>query len=224
MPSPSLSPLLSNLQLVGSGEDECGGEEVVQCWMAALNTKVLDEAGMVLPGGEEMLVEARQGHTIIYIGDNTSRAVLTHRGGKLYGTVSLRSEQFRLGCKGEGKVLWSMLDGDHWGEGEPLEEGMEEPELPHLEEKRMGELFAFGNMDRTSLVVYTVTVYYTKTLARETHDLATFIDQVSSVLQSVKLTRFLSQVVAETNEGYRNSGINLRLKVHCLIESRIPDG
>ena len=180
LPSPSLSPLLSNLELVGAGEDDCGGEEVKQCWMAALNTKVLDEAGMVLPGGQEMLVEAREGHTIIYIGDDMSRAVLTHRGGKLYGTVSLGLEQFRLGCKGEGKVMWSMLDGDHWGEGEPLEEGMEEQDLPHLEEKRMGELFAFGNMDRKSLVVYTVTVYYTKTLARETHDLATFIDQVCS--------------------------------------------
>ena len=153
----------------------------MQCWMATLNTKVLDEPGMVLPGGEEMLVEARQGHTIIYIGEDDTRAVLTHRGGKLYGTVSLRSEQFRLGCKGDGKVMWSMLDGDHWGEGEPLEEEMEEPELPHLEEKRMGELFAFGNIDRTSMVVYTVTVYYTKALAMETHDLATFVDQVSSI-------------------------------------------
>ena len=178
LPSPSLSPLLTNLKLVGSGEDECDGEEVKQCWMAALNTNVLDDAGMVLPGGQEMLVEAREGHTIIYIGDDMSRAVLTHRGGKLYGTVSLGLEQFRLGCKGEGKVMWSMLDGDHWGEGEPLEEGMEEPDLPHLEEKRMGELLAFGNMDRNSMAVYTVTVYYTKTLARETHDLPTFIDQV----------------------------------------------
>ena len=193
-----------------------------QCWMAALNTKVLEEAGMVLPGGQEMLVEAREGHTIIYIGDDMARAVLTHRGGKLYGTVSLGLEQFRLGCKGEGKVMWSMLDGDHWGEGEPLEEGMEEQDLPHLEEKRMGELFAFGNMDRKSLVVYTVTVYYTKTLARETHDLATFIDQVRSFCLQSNVTKY--QVIAETNEGYRNSGINLRVKVHCLIESRIPDG
>ena len=50
--------------------------------------------------------------------------------------------------------------------------------MPHLEEKRMGELMALGKMDRTSLVEYTVTVYYTRTLARETHDLPTFIDQV----------------------------------------------
>ena len=58
------------------------------------------------------------------------------------------------------------------------EEELEEPGMPHLEEKRMGELMALGKMDRNSLVEYTVTVYYTRTLARETHDLPTFIDQV----------------------------------------------
>jgi len=197
------------LALVGSGEADCDGEEVKRCWMATLNTEVLEEAGMVLPGGQKMVVEAREGHTVIYVGDNMAKAVLTHRGGKLYGTVSLGFEQFRLGCKGEGKVMWSMLDGDHWGEGDPLEEEeLEEPGMPHLEEKRMGELMALGKMDRNSLVEYTVTVYYTRTLARETHDLPTFIDQV----------------IAETNEGYRNSGINLRVRVHCLLESKIPDG
>ena len=153
--------------------------KVKRCWMATLNTEVLEEAGMVLPGGQKMVVEAREGHTVIYVGDNMAKAVLTHRGGKLYGTVSLGFEQFRLGCKGEGKVMWSMLDGDHWGEGDPLEEEeLEEPGMPHLEEKRMGELMALGKMDRNSLVEYTVTVYYTRTLARETHDLPTFIDQV----------------------------------------------
>ena len=92
LPSRSFSPLLSNLKLVGSGEADCDGEEVKQClmanpnniliiisiitiiniilkvkrcWMATLNTEVLEEAGMVLPGGQTMVVEAREGHTVI---------------------------------------------------------------------------------------------------------------------------------------------------------------
>ena len=34
----------------------------------------------------------------------------------------------------------------------------------------------------------------------------------------------LIQVIAETNEGYKNSNVPIRVKVQCVLESDIPDG
>ena len=32
---------------------------------------------------------------------------------------------------------------------------------------------------------------------------------------------FVDQLIAETNEGYANSGIPLRAKLHCIIDSEV---
>lgn len=77
-------------------------------------------------------------------------------------------------------------------------------DLPHM---RMDELLAQGRADRQSVVEYTVTVYYTRGFKASTADPITFIDQA----------------IAETNEGYINSNIPLRVKLHCTVESDIPD-
>jgi len=57
------------------------------------------------------------------------------------------------------------------------------------------------------VVTFTVTVYYTSKLDEDT-DVPTFVDQV----------------IAETNQGYRNSKVPIRVKLHCLIKSDIRDG
>ena len=33
----------------------------------------------------------------------------------------------------------------------------------------------------------------------------------------------MAQAEAETNEGYSNSKIPIEIKIHCLVESGIPD-
>ena len=35
---------------------------------------------------------------------------------------------------------------------------------------------------------------------------------------------FIDQLMAETNEGYINSRVPLRVKIHCVLETDIPDG
>ena len=57
-----------------------------------------------------------------------------------------------------------------------------------LEHMRMDELLAEGRTDSSSLVTFTVTVYYTRQFRQSTADPHTFIDQV----------------IAETNQGYVN--------------------
>ena len=73
---------------------------------------------------------------------------------------------------------------------------------------RMDELLAKGRADDSTIVEYSVTVYYTKAFRESTADPITFIDQV----------------IAETNAGYVNSQIPLRAKLHCIEEIDIPDG
>jgi len=58
------------------------------------------------------------------------------------------------------------------------------------------------------VVEYSVTVYYSAGFKASTSDVGAFVDQV----------------IAETNTGYINSKIPLRVKLHCLLESSIPDG
>ena len=35
---------------------------------------------------------------------------------------------------------------------------------------------------------------------------------------------FIEQVIAETNQGYSNSGVPLRARLHCAIQTDLPDG
>ena len=56
--------------------------------------------------------------------------------------------------------------------------------------------------DNTTVVTYTVMFYYTAEVAADTADLEGFFDQV----------------IAETNTGYENSNIPLRIKKHCSAQ------
>merc|ERR1719167_457480 len=60
-------------------------------------------------------------------------------------------------------------------------------------------LVAMGRQDTTTVVTYSVMFWYTKEFADVTPDIPLFI----------------AQVIAETNQGYINSKVNVRVKAHC---------
>jgi hypothetical protein len=186
--------------------ERCGGLEVVRCWLAALEPAALSAAGLVLPWGEPLRVEAREGRTTSYSGQGDG-AVLTYRGGALYGRAELGRVEYRFECAGHGSVFVSELDPNAGGEGEEMEEEEEAEDLPHFGQKRLGQLMALGRADSSGIAEYTVTVYYTSGVADSTQDIQTFVEQV----------------IAETNEGYANSGVPMRVKLHCLLRTQIPD-
>jgi len=72
----------------------------------------------------------------------------------------------------------------------------------------MDELLAQGRDDNSTIAEYSITVYYTAMFKKTTGNPITFIDQV----------------IAETNAGYVNSNVPLRAKLHCVLETDIPDG
>lgn len=64
-----------------------------------------------------------------------------------------------------------------------------------------------GAADRDTIAEVSVKVYYTPQLARA----------VSNIRGVVDLA------IAETNSGYRDSGVRIRLKLHCLEKSSVND-
>merc|ERR1719187_1077625 len=209
--------------MVNSNFESCNAEDVLSCTLATVNLDIItnaDHPDIVLPTGDILVfdhcshMEGEQEpgepalpETIVYRNQDESEAVLTIVGISLYGHVELGDgRNFEIEKVEGSAVLWKEMDQTFWiDEAEP-EEDRGAP-LPHMAE-RMDELLAQGRADRTSVAEYTITVYYTAGLEASTRDVAAFVDEV----------------IAETNEGYKNSKIPLRAKLHCLIKSDIKDG
>ena len=62
-------------------------------------------------------------------------------------------------------------------------------------------------MNRNEIVTYSVMIYYTAEFAATTPNIRDFVDQV----------------IAETNQGYINSQIPVRAKLHCTEQATIPE-
>ena len=68
-------------------------------------------------------------------------------------------------------------------------------------------LLDMGKTDKTTVVTYTIKLYYTPEVKNSVDDLKTMADQV----------------LATTNQGYINSEIPLRARLHCMEETEEPD-
>ena len=151
--------------------------------------------------------------TAVYESKDGAKAVLTFRNRTIYGWVELSEEKgdYRLetvdNTGDEFNVVWAQLSNKVWQEDEP--EPMEElGKEEDAEEDRSEELLALGDSDQDTVVEYSVTVYYTQEFLESTSDPGAFIDHL----------------VAETNQGYINSGVPLRVRLHCAVLSSVPDG
>ena len=115
-----------------------------------------------------------------------------NRPGSIYGHVStVTGKHFTLEFCGENTFAWKEMDIP----------SMEVGELPtdnHENEEVSPQLYSNSD-DNTTIVEYSVKFYYTAELEADTAD----------------LEGFLQQIVDETNQGYVNSGIPLRIKSHC---------
>ena len=102
-------------------------------------------------------------------------------------------------------MVWVQIDQSMFHDIEPR---LEEADTALVPDLRQQELEARGKVDTSTIVEFTITVYYTEEFKKTTADPLTFIDQV----------------IAETNQGYINSGIPIRARLHCVIQSDIRDG
>ena len=105
-------------------------------------------------------------------------------------------------------VVWSEIDQSQFEDVEPKMEAEDAMEVDIMRTEAMERELMRGAEDKTSVAEYTITVHYTREFKEVTADPLTFIDQV----------------IAETNQGYVNSGVPIRVKLHCAVESDIADG
>ena len=115
-----------------------------------------------------------------------------NRPGSIYGHVATADgKHFTFEYCGGNTFAWKEMDTANMAEkGELSFDGEESEEGP--------ELVAVTD-DNTTIVEYSVKFYYTAELEADTAD----------------LEGFLQLVIDETNQGYENSGIPLRIKSHC---------
>jgi len=74
--------------------------------------------------------------------------------------------------------------------------------------KKVGDLIKKGKTDKTTMVTYTIKIYYTPEVKKSVKNIATMVENV----------------VDQTNQGYKNSKIPVRVKLHCMEETSVPIG
>ena len=158
--------------------------------------------------------------TKVYENAEGAKAMLTFRNKTIYGSVELSEDKgdYRLETvertdeeeeeeEEEYNVVWAQLDYGDWEDESEVEDGLE-PDQPEVDQERADWLVARGEADTDTVVEYSVTVWVTSQFLHSTRD----------------PTAFIEQLVAETNQGYINSGVPLRARLHCIQESSVPDG
>merc|ERR1719167_1267246 len=112
-------------------------------------------------------------------------------------------------CKAfKGCHVWMEEDETHWVDEESVPETDEERKNAKVKNRQAtSALIQQGRDDSTTVVTYSVMFYYTPEFASITDDIPLFV----------------SQVIAETNQGYINSGIPLRIRSHCIAAATLHD-
>jgi len=219
---PSLQKDLLKLgdEVTGADVNPCKGDDVLSCFLAEVDISAFDDATIVLPGGVEVTKKnniqepmSRSGlgdvaKSVAYSGQGCE-AVFSFKTGKVMGNVEYAdgSEFVLEPCR--------LFDGCHVWKEEDVSHMMEEEHEPvpiemradamSIQEKQ--SLIQKGIDDDTTIVEYSIKFYYTKEFAEATDDIEIYLDQV----------------IAETNQGYINSNIPIRVKIFCIEATTLND-
>ena len=105
-------------------------------------------------------------------------------------------------CGSQGHV-WKEIDVENLGENKAVDFQQDINNIRGAHD----EFFRQGEGDNATMVTYSVKFYYTPEFAAATPDINGFIDQV----------------IAETNQGYMNSKVPLKVVKHCSELATIND-
>ena len=208
-------------EVTGSDYNPCKGDDVLSCVLALVDVSAFDDEILILPGGVELTKQndiqesmSRSGRrglakSMAYSGQGCE-AVFTLRRGRVMGNVEYKdgSDFVLEPCKNfEGCHVWKEEDTAHMveEEGEEVPIEMRADELISREAKE--ELIKKGKDDDTTIVEYSIKYYYTQEFAEATDDIELYFDQV----------------IAETNQGYINSKIPVRVWIFCIEATTLKD-
>merc|ERR1712226_634215 len=183
--------------------------DLVQIDIASLHNSTLDFRGTTLnfldqPGKNTFTFSSEDGDEATFTVDTELGAVWGHA--QLADGRDFIIEPNLDNCKGCHVVI------EENEEAFPEDHAVVFPEdaetRSNLEWTRTAsDLLEMGKTDRTTVVTYSIKLYYTPEVRDSVPDIRTMADQV----------------IATTNQGYINSEIPLRASLHCLEETEEPE-
>merc|ERR1719402_196151 len=191
----------------------CQSEDILSCTVVQINFSALDEQSLTLPGDCTVtFVDSPQEDSFYLESDDGTEATFTRgKSNNLIGNVLYSDgRDFTLEpCKAfKGCHVWMEEDETHWVDEESVPVTYEEMKNVTVNNRQAtSALIQQGKDDSTTVVTYSVMFYYTPEFEAVTDDIPLFV----------------SQVIAETNQGYINSGIPVRIRSHCIAAATLHD-
>ena len=191
----------------------CFEENVISCVLVRPNPTYLLSSSLELAGSLLELLDHPSENTFTFATGDGDEAIFTidKESGDIWGNAELADgRDFVLepspdSCR--GCHVWIEEDRKAFPPDYriqlPPPTAEESRSLADWNSKKLA-LFAKGREDKTTIVTFSVKVYYTPEVKQQVKNLPTMVDNV----------------IAKTNQGYKNSQIPVRVKLHCLEQTK----
>ena len=192
--------------------DFCLDDTVLSCTLVQLDLACLQDSSLVFNGTTLTFLDKPGNNTYTFSSEDGDEATFTVDSelGAVWGNAEL--------ANGRDFIIEPVLDscdGCHMVIEENREAFHRDHKVsPTLAEMRsdsnwaeLPALLKKGRTDKTTMVTYTIKVYYTPEVKKSVKNIKTMVDQV----------------IAVTNQGYINSKIPLRVTLHCMEETTKPE-
>ena len=188
-----------------SGEVCCTDRNLLSCRDTLVFPELLANSDpIILDGVTVDFVSTVQPNGFVYQSGEGDEAIITYNSatGNLFGSFKTSS--------GKSYGIEKCSSGHTWKEfnaaGFKADSALETPEKA-VTSPKTAELMALAAADNVTQATYSVMFYYTADFQAITSDIPGFIDQV----------------LAETNQGYVNSGVPLTVTKFCIEAATIND-
>ena len=195
---------------VKSGAICCQDTRLKTCSLATVNPDLLGSQTINLPGGASAVFLNNIGEDpdAYHYGGDEADVIITFNPstGGMHGHAMLATgESYTLEYCGDQGHVWKEIDVANIGKkgGVDFERDINEVNIRADHNKYVKQAEA----DNVTTVTYSVKFYYTPAFAAVTAD----------------IDGFITQVIAETNQGYANSLVPLRVVKHCSELATIND-
>ena len=177
----------------------CMSESVISCVQVKIDLEVVKQADIIsLPNETILKIKSRNGHSSTYQ-NQLAEAYFVWDKVTIVGKITMPGKIWSIQGCGNTCYLWI----EHTQKGRYDIEALPVPPGPMMER----QLIEYQEEDPDTIVTVTNMVYYTPTFR-------------DSFVNDDELNAYIDLVFLEANTGYQNSGISLRIQVHCkeLIE------
>merc|ERR1719242_536137 len=194
--------------------DLCQQETVMSCDLVQVDIAALQDSTLVLMGATLDFLDQPGSNTFAFSSEDGDEATFTVDTdlGAVWGHAQLADGRDFIiepnldNCKGCHVVIEENEEAFPEDHAVVFTEDAET--RSNLEWTRTAsDLLEMGKTDKTTVVTYSIKLYYTPEVRESVPDIRAMADQV----------------IATTNQGYINSEIPLRATLHCLEETEEPE-